>query len=176
MDEVGSEDFVLVMERERTLLEAVIDENVALVSDILQKGGHDVNEPDKNGRTLIFWCVNRGNSDLTDVLLQNGADVRIVDIHDNTPLHWCGNIEILHMLIAYGADILAKFVFFLISSRQVEQSIIRYFKAILQVWIYKAFTWAPLTCSEWGGSEKFKMKIYVSSGTRTHNTPVHDWQ
>ena len=70
-------------------------------------------------------------------------------------------------------------------------------KAILQVLIYKAlydksylgskttmtsgewtclisFATAPLTCSERGGSEKFKMKIYVSSGIRTHNPPVHD--
>ena len=28
-----------------------------------------------------------------------------------------------------------------------------------------SFTWAPLTCSEREGSEKFRMKIYVSSGT-----------
>ena len=71
------------------------------------------------------------------------------------------------------------------------------FKAILQVLIYKAlydksylgskttmtsgewtclisFATAPLTCSERGGSEKFKMKIYVSSGIRTHTPPVHD--
>ena len=64
-------------------------------------------------------------------------------------------------------------------------------KAILQVLIYKAlydksylvskttmtsgewtclisFATAPLTCSERGGSEKFKMKIYVSSEIRTH--------
>ena len=73
----------------------------------------------------------------------------------------------------------------------------RILKAILQVLIYKAlydksyleskttmttgessclisFTWAPLTCSERGGSEKFKMKIYVSSGIRTHIASVHD--
>ena len=37
-----------------------------------------------------------------------------------------------------------------------------------------SFTWAPLTCSEWGGSEKFKMKIYASSSIRTHATQVHD--
>ena len=71
------------------------------------------------------------------------------------------------------------------------------FKAILQVLIYKAlydksylgskttmtsgewtclisFATAPLTCSERGGSEKFKMKIYVSSGIRTLTPPVHD--
>ena len=70
-------------------------------------------------------------------------------------------------------------------------------KAILQVLIYKAlfdksylgskitmtsgewtclisFATAPLICSERGGSEKFKMKIYVSSGIRTHTPPVHD--
>ena len=70
-------------------------------------------------------------------------------------------------------------------------------KAILQVLIYKAvydksylgskttmtsgewtclisFATASLTCSERGGSEKFKMKIYVSSGIRTHIPPVHD--
>ena len=37
-----------------------------------------------------------------------------------------------------------------------------------------SFETAPLTCSERGGSEKFKMKIYVSSGIWTHTTPVHD--
>ena len=35
-----------------------------------------------------------------------------------------------------------------------------------------SFTWAPLACSERGGG--LKMKIYVSSGIRTHTTPVHD--
>ena len=71
-------------------------------------------------------------------------------------------------------------------------------KAILRLFIYKAlydqsylgskttmttgewsclisFAWDPLTCSERrGGSEKFKMKIYVSSGIRTHASPRHD--
>ena len=37
-----------------------------------------------------------------------------------------------------------------------------------------SFATAPLTCSERGGSEKFKMKMHVSSGIRTHTTPVHD--
>ena len=37
-----------------------------------------------------------------------------------------------------------------------------------------SFATAPLTCSERGGSEKFKMKIYGSSGIRTHTTPVND--
>ena len=37
-----------------------------------------------------------------------------------------------------------------------------------------SLTWAPLTFSERGGSEKFKMKLYVSSGIRTHTTPVQD--
>ena len=72
-----------------------------------------------------------------------------------------------------------------------------FFPVILQVLIYKAlydksylgskttmtlgewtclisFATAPLTCSERGRSEKFKMKIYVSSGIRTHTLPVHD--
>ena len=33
-----------------------------------------------------------------------------------------------------------------------------------------SFATAPLTCSERGGIEKFKMKKYVSSGIRTHTT------
>ena len=38
-----------------------------------------------------------------------------------------------------------------------------------------SFAWDPLTCSERRrGSEKFKMKIYVSSGIRTHASPRHD--
>ena len=79
----------------------------------------------------------------------------------------------------------------------VKSRVMFSFKAILQVLIYKAlydksylgskttmtsgewtclisFATAPLTCSERGGSEKFKMKIYVSSGIRTHTPPVHD--
>ena len=71
-------------------------------------------------------------------------------------------------------------------------------KAILRLFIYKAlynqsylgskttmttgewsclisFAWDQLTCSERrGGSEKFKMKIFVSSGIRTHASPRHD--
>ena len=81
--------------------------------------------------------------------------------------------------------------------RKKEIKYNRRVKAILQVLIYKAlydksylgskttmtsgeltclisFALAPLTCSERGGSEKFKMKIYVSSGIRTHTPPVHD--
>ena len=37
-----------------------------------------------------------------------------------------------------------------------------------------SFTWAPLTCSERGGSEKIKMKLYDSSRIRTYTMPVHD--
>ena len=67
-------------------------------------------------------------------------------------------------------------------------------KAILRLFIYKAsylgskttmttgewsclisYAWDPLTRSEGrGGSEKFKMKIFVSSGIRTHASPRHD--
>ena len=34
-----------------------------------------------------------------------------------------------------------------------------------------SFAWAPLTCSERRGSEKFKMEIYVSSRIRTRAIP-----
>ena len=37
-----------------------------------------------------------------------------------------------------------------------------------------SFTLALLTSLERGGSENFKMKIYVSSEIRIHTTPVHD--
>ena len=37
-----------------------------------------------------------------------------------------------------------------------------------------SFTRAPLTCSEWGESEKNKMKRYDSSGILTNIMPVHD--
>ena len=73
----------------------------------------------------------------------------------------------------------------------LPETLLKNVKAILQVLIYKAlydksylgskttmtsgewtclisFATAPLTCSERGGSEKFKMKIYVSRGIRTH--------
>ena len=37
---------------------------------------------------------------------------------------------------------------------------------------FKRLRWS--TCTERGGSEKFKMKIYVSGGIQTQATPVHD--
>ena len=37
-----------------------------------------------------------------------------------------------------------------------------------------SFAWAPLTCSTRVGIEKFKMKIYFSSGIRTHAMRHHD--
>ena len=78
---------------------------------------------------------------------------------------------------------------------QIED--VQLLKAILRLFIYKAlydetylgskttmttgewsclisFAWDPLTCSERRrGSEKFRMKIYVSSGIRTHASPRH---
>ena len=36
-----------------------------------------------------------------------------------------------------------------------------------------SFAWAPLTCSEQGGSEKFKIKIRVSSGIRNQVMPMY---
>ena len=90
--------------------------------------------------------------------------------------------------------------FKLLNSQQLPSKLSKWkkqLKAILQVLIYKAlydksylgskitmtsgewtcllsFATAPLTCSEQGGCEKIKMKIYVSSGIRTHTPPVHD--
>ena len=84
------------------------------------------------------------------------------------------------------------------SSEVIDIQMYRVVKAILRLFIYKAlydqsylgskttmttgersclisFAWDPLTCSERrGGSEKFKMKIYVSIGIRTHASPRHD--
>ena len=100
------------------------------------------------------------------------------------------NLELLSDLLDYRS-------LKLVSSFNTYICIYLFFKAILQVLIYKAlydssylgskttmtsgewtclisFATAPLTCSERGGSEKFKMKIYVSSGIRTHTPPVHD--
>ena len=37
-----------------------------------------------------------------------------------------------------------------------------------------SFAWDPLSCSDQAGIVKFKMKIYISSGTRTHASPRHD--
>ena len=81
--------------------------------------------------------------------------------------------------------------------RDLFPTVTLYLKTILQVLIYKvlydksylgskttmtsgewtcliSFATAPLTCSERGGSEKFKMKTYVSSGIRTYTPPVND--
>ncbi|KAK3106141.1 hypothetical protein FSP39_013556 [Pinctada imbricata] len=101
-------DFVMVVERDKTLTEAVFNEDLSLVQEILEKGTVDLNEVDSNGRSVIFCAVNRGNSELVKILLNYGADTRMIDKYGNTVLHWCGSLEILNLLILYGADIFAK--------------------------------------------------------------------
>ena len=45
-----------------------------------------INDPKKNGQTVIYDAINHNNLELIKTLLNNGADANITDIEGNTPL------------------------------------------------------------------------------------------
>ena len=100
-------------------------------------------------------------------------------------------LNFLMSTLVFKTEVFLKTIKTRVYSKPSDKHLYLHVKAILQVLIYKAlydksnlgskttmtsgewtclisFETAPLTCSERGGSEKFKMKIYVSSGIRTH--------
>ena len=133
-------------------------------------------QTDSSIRTVVTWTCNEGKEKARKTnLLGQLAIIRI-----NITKEWRSLILIE------------------IWNNCFKSSKLHYIKAILRLFIYKAlydqsylgskttmttgewsclisFAWDPLTCSERRrGSEKFKMKIYVSSGIRTHASPRHD--
>ena len=141
-----------------------------------------------NSNVNYFWSIKNSSEVIEKLRLRNFQGSKVSSF-DFSTLY----TSLPHDLIKAKVLSLVNWCF----NRESKSYLCTSLKAILQVLIYKAlydksylgskttmtsgewtclisFATAPLTCSERGGSEKFKMKIYVSSGIRTHAPPVHD--
>ncbi len=68
----------------------------------------DLEEKDRDGRTLLSNAACYGRAETVKYLLKRGADVRTTDECGFTALHFavqCGNEEIVALLIEAGADV-----------------------------------------------------------------------
>eukprot|EP01114_Cavostelium_apophysatum_P019125 TRINITY_DN6070_c0_g1_i2.p1 TRINITY_DN6070_c0_g1~~TRINITY_DN6070_c0_g1_i2.p1 ORF type:complete len:1115 (+),score=353.00 TRINITY_DN6070_c0_g1_i2:112-3456(+) len=69
--------------------------------------GVNVNKPDPEGLTALFWASWRGHVKCVELLLEKGADVNAADFLKETPLHAAcrqGHLEVVRLLLKNGAD------------------------------------------------------------------------
>ena len=82
--------------------------NPAEVVTCLQRGA-DVNMPDSDGNTPLFYACEKNNADIVRLLLQAGANVNALNDYGSTPLINCmlygGSEEVVRLLIDAGADV-----------------------------------------------------------------------
>lgn len=77
---------------------------------ILIEAGCDVNMPDSEGKTPIFWWANSLNMETSfiEVLGDHGASAAMEDQFGNTPLHFCRNRasdQNIQALLKHGGDL-----------------------------------------------------------------------
>jgi ankyrin repeat protein len=87
------------------------EEFITSIKSIIEKG-EDINaEQNRNKRTLLHLAAKKGYAKAVKLLLDNNADINARDVMDATPLELAmleDKIEIVHILITYGADLNAK--------------------------------------------------------------------
>lgn len=101
-----------ILNPDRELVEAVINNDRRAVSRWLKYGGASPNARDKEGRPALLiaaerWC----NPAIAKTLLAEGADVQVRDRQGMTPLHaaaFCGDLARIELLLDYGAEINAR--------------------------------------------------------------------
>lgn len=75
----------------------------------LVEGGADVNIKDNYNQTPLHIAARYNELDFVEMFVRNGAHVNEKDMFGSTPLHYLSryfaNIEIIKLLIDYGADV-----------------------------------------------------------------------
>ncbi|MCD6046295.1 MAG: ankyrin-3-like, partial [Gammaproteobacteria bacterium] len=87
------------------------DEGDNPTAQLLLDKGADVNAKDKEGKTPLFYAVNKKDVSRAQLLLDKGADVNAKDKEGNTPL-FCAvhnkDVPLAQLLLDKGADVNAK--------------------------------------------------------------------
>lgn len=94
---------------------AIIFNSTEALEFLMENGGKNVvNDFDRNQNNPLFYAIKNGNLKYIKILLDNGADVNIQNKRGVSALHYLatsttisGNLflEILELLLCYGADI-----------------------------------------------------------------------
>ena len=71
---------------DQRLVEAAKQGNKALVRSLLRQKV-DVNTPQGDGATALFWAVHHGDAEITDLLIRAGANVNAANAYGITPLN-----------------------------------------------------------------------------------------
>ncbi|OQS05030.1 acyl-CoA-binding domain-containing protein [Thraustotheca clavata] len=82
--------------------------NVHEIMHMLDAHDTDIDKQDEEGRTMLHWAVDRGQTDTAAALLAQGAKVNIQDHGGMTPLHYavsCEYLPLIDLLMEHGADI-----------------------------------------------------------------------
>src|SRR5579871_3199983 len=85
----------------RTLAQAVRDGDVPAVRTLLQQHV-DVNAPEADGATALFWAVHRDDIETARLLIAGGANVNAANDYGATPVMLAalnGNARILELLL-----------------------------------------------------------------------------
>jgi ankyrin repeat protein len=90
------------------LYQAVTDDDVQVLSDLLEAGLSANEAFGELQRTPLHQAAHLNFCTCLSVLLQHGADMSAEDTKGDTPLHlaaWAGNVEALASLLTHGADV-----------------------------------------------------------------------
>ncbi len=79
--------------------------NVNLLHNFIEKGA-DVNSQTENGKTLLYYAVEKGKLEVISYLLDKGADINLLDKNGQRPKF--SSATVVKFIIEKGADINAK--------------------------------------------------------------------
>lgn len=86
------------------LIEAVCNADVKKVKTLLRTYV-DVNKPDEEGYTPLFYAVGEDNLEIVNLLIQADAHVDFRSIEGETPIFCADSVEVAQALIDAGADV-----------------------------------------------------------------------
>jgi len=90
----------------QSLADAIIEENIPLIQDII-RSGEVLNQLDEYGFTPLVEAAIANNIEIAKLLLMQGADANLPDMTGGTALHWAAennNVKLAKLLLHYHAD------------------------------------------------------------------------